>query len=81
MMNASVPRSQLGGVMGEFQMMFVSAGCLATVGVSALVNYFGFQSAAVGLGRILASVFVIGYGGSAFSWWKAGKLLKKQEEK
>lgn len=58
----------------------IMAGCLSTIVVGGLVNYFNAATSGVILGKILAGVTTFGYLGSIACWWKAGNLFKRHKD-
>merc|ERR1712070_706872 len=75
--NACKP-SEFGSFLGVYQAFCFISGALTTIIAGLLVNTMGFGATAVGLGKVIACVTSVGYGGSILCWWKVSKLLNKK---
>lgn len=81
MISGSCPKNKIGNYVSAQQFYNILAGCAATLLFGQLVNVFNCAGNAVAIGRILAGFCSVGYLGSIFAWWKAGKYFEKAQIK
>ena len=77
MMQKAIPGTEFGNYISAYQFTITMAACISTAAVGSLITFMNAGSNPVLIGRIIAGMLSIGYGGSIWAWFKAREEFKK----